>query len=312
MKILITGGAGYVGTTLTPLLLDHGHKVTVFDNLMYGGAPLLPFFRNPNFEFIKGDIRDKDMLRQAVSDKDIIVHLAAIVGFPACRENPDLAKEVNVRGTQNLAEAVSKHQYVLFASTGSNYGALTELTDHVCTEESALHPLSIYGKTKTEAEIIMMHRTTCTAFRFATAFGVSPRLRLDLLINEFTYQAVKQKYLVVYESNFMRTFIHVYDMARSFLHAIENMDKMKGQIYNMGSENLNCSKKQISEIIAKETGAYVHYADVGEDADKRNYIVSYKKIRATGFNTTITLEEGIKGLVKALKIINIFNPYSNN
>jgi nucleoside-diphosphate-sugar epimerase len=300
MKILVTGGAGYIGTTLVPLLLEKGHHVTVFDNLMYTGEPLLPFLRIPNFEFVKGDVRDKEALKKVIEGKDVIIHLAAIVGFPACRENPELARAVNVDGAKNVSVLTKPDQFVIYASTGSNYGALL---DKVCTEETPLNPLSVYGKTKTEAERILMESNKCIGFRFATAFGISPRLRLDLLINEFTYEAVKRKYLVVYESNFMRTFIHVQDIARAINFAVENREKMSGQIYNVGGDDLNYSKKQICEILVKETGAYVYYADIGEDADKRNYIVSYKKVRDLGFTPTISVEKGISEMVKAFGII---------
>jgi nucleoside-diphosphate-sugar epimerase len=309
MKILITGGAGYIGTTLTPLLLERGYEVTVLDSLMFGGVPIIPFFRYKNFNFIKGDIRDKQLMENAVKDKDIIIHLAAIVGFPACRENPALAESVNVDGTRILSELVSPDQFVLFGSTGSNYGALV---DEVCTEETPLNPLSIYGKTKTAAEKILTDSANCTAYRFATAFGSSPRLRLDLLINEFTYQAVRQKYLVVYESNFMRTFIDVHDIARSFLFAIDHYFQMKGQVYNVGGNNMNFSKKEICEIISKHTGAYIHYADIGEDADKRNYVVSYDKIKNLGYETSISIEEGVKSLVRVMDTVKIINFHINS
>jgi len=308
MKILITGGAGYIGTKLIPMLLERGHDVTVFDKLIFSGDVLIPFFSNKNFYFIKGDVRDKEQLKAVCYDKDIIIHLAAIVGFPACRENPELAKSTNVGGAETLASVIHKDQRLLLSSTGSNYGALV---DEICTEETPLNPLSIYGKTKTEAERILMNSATCVAYRFATAFGVAPRLRLDLLVNEFTYQAEKQKYLVIYEANFMRTFIHVYDIAKSFVFAIDNFDKMKGEVYNVGGDNMNYSKREICEILIKETGTHVHYAEVGEDADKRNYVVSYKKINDVGFYTTISVEDGIKELIRVLPIIQTNNPYSN-
>lgn len=308
MKILVTGGAGYIGTTLVPKLLERGYDVTVYDRLMFGGTALFPFFKHKNFRFIKGDIRDKVSLSSACKDRDIIIHLAAIVGFPACSENPDLAESTNVHGTRALASILSRGQYVLFGSTGSNYGAVT---NGVCTEETPLNPLSIYGKTKTEAEQILLEDTNATAYRFATAFGLSPRLRLDLLINDLTYQAVKQKYLVVYESQFMRTFIHVQDIANSFLFAIDNHARMAGQVYNIGNDNMNYSKRQVCEMIVAETGAHVHYADVGEDADKRNYIVSYDKVKALGFTTTISVQEGIRELARAIPAIQIINPHSN-
>lgn len=308
MKILITGGSGYIGTALVPLLLERDYEVTVFDSLLFGGNALLPFFRNPKFSFVRGDVRDRNMLEAAMKGKDVIIHLAAIVGFPACRENPQLATTTNVDGTKNVAELAKKGQYLLIGSTGSNYG---ELEDELCTEETPLRPLTIYGKTKTEAEDIIMKTGQATAYRFATAFGVSPRLRLDLLINDLTYQAVRQKYIVIYESHFMRTFIHVHDIARSFLFAIDNKRRMLGEVYNTGDEKMNYSKRQICDIIVKKTGAYAHYAEVGEDADKRNYAVSYKKIRDVGYKTTINIDEGIDELVRALEAIKIQNPYSN-
>ncbi|MDO8571821.1 MAG: NAD(P)-dependent oxidoreductase [bacterium] len=308
VKILVTGGAGYIGTSLVPILLQRGYEVTILDTLMYGGTVLMPLFRCKDFHFIRGDIRDYNTVSDACQDKDIIIHLAAIVGFPACREDSELAHSTNVIGTRNIAKATQKGQYVLYSSTGSNYGAL--LND-ICTEETPLNPLSVYGKTKTEAEKIIMEETNCVAYRFATGFGVSPRLRLDLLINEFCYQAVKQKYLVVYESNHMRTFIHVNDMARAFLFAIDHISMMSGHVFNVGSEELNFSKRQIVELIAKETGAYVHYADIGEDSDKRNYVVSYKKLNDTGFQIENTIESGIKELIRALGAIKTTTPLTN-
>ncbi|MBX4192570.1 NAD(P)-dependent oxidoreductase [Candidatus Parcubacteria bacterium] len=308
MKVLVTGGAGYIGTSVVPLLLERGYDVTVFDCLMFGGTQILPFFRNPNFHFVKGDIRDKAALEAVVKGKNIIIHLAAIVGFPACRENPALAYSTNVEGTQNLADVITKDQYVLFGSTGSNYGSLV---DAICTEDTPLNPLSIYGKTKTEAERILMATGQATAYRFATAFGLSPRLRLDLLVNDLTYQGLKQKYMVIYEADFMRTFIHVYDIARSFLFAIDNRSKMQGHVYNVGNESMNFSKRHICDLIASKTGAYVHYADVGEDQDKRNYTVSYEKIRNVGFETTLTIEDGVDELIQALEVVKVHNPHAN-
>mgnify|MGYP005850046423 CR=1 FL=1 len=307
MKILVTGGAGYVGTTLVPQLLEKKYEVTVFDNLMFGGDYILPFFRFPNFHFVEGDIRDENAVCNVCKDADVIIHLAAIVGYPACRKEPELAKSVNVNGTRNIIKATSKNQLIIYASTGSNYGAVEE----ICTEETPLNPLSLYGQTKTLAEKMLMDDRTTIGYRFATAFGVSPRMRLDLLINDFTYKAITQGYIVVYESHFMRTFIHVQDMARAFLFAIENQDKMKNQIYNVGSEKMNRSKKDICEMIKSHVNFYVHYADIGEDQDKRNYVVSYKKINSLGFDTTISIDDGIKELTKALRVIKFKVPYTN-
>jgi nucleoside-diphosphate-sugar epimerase len=308
MKILVTGGAGYIGSVLTPMLLEKGHEVRVLDNLMYGGSTLLPHFRNPKFQFQRGDIRDRDAASTAMKDRDAVIHLAAIVGFPACRLHPDLAQTVNVDGTKVIADAAGKDRLVLFGSTGSNYGALV---DKICTEETPLQPLSVYGKTKTEAEQFLMDNCRAIAYRFATAFGVSPRLRLDLLVNEFVYTAIKMKYLVVYESHFMRTFIHVTDIARSFLFALDNNAKMRNQVYNIGSETMNFSKAEVCEMIKKKVDYYLHFADVGTDADKRNYVVSYKKINDLGYKTTISLEEGIDELARAAQAVEFKTPYTN-
>ena len=307
MKILITGGAGYVGTSLIPQLLAKEYKVTVYDNLLFGGDPVLPFFRNPNFTFVKGDIRDLALLKKATKDADVIIHLAAIVGFPACRKDPELAESVNINGTKNVIKASSKNQLIIFGSTGSNYGAVED----ICTEETPLNPLSLYGQTKTIAEKMLLEERTTIAWRFATAFGVSARLRLDLLINDFTYKAITQGYMVIYEKHFMRTFIHVHDMGRAFLFGIENHDQMKNNVYNVGSEKMNYSKEQICEMIKKRTEVYIHYADIDKDADKRNYIVNYDKINKLGYTTTIRVEDGIDELIRALQAIEYKTPYSN-
>ncbi len=308
MKVLVTGGAGYVGSTLVPMLLDKGHDVTVFDCLLHRGDVLIPFFRKSNFHFIKGDVRDDKAVFNACTGKDVVIHLAAIVGLPACAANPELAYQTNFEGSINVGRACQNGQYVLYGSTGSNYGAVPT---GVCTENTPLKPLSVYGTTKTDAEKYLMATTECTAFRFATAFGLSPRLRLDLMINDFTYTAVKQKCMIVYEAEYMRTFIHVHDMARAFVFAIEHRDVMQGQVYNVGSDTMNFSKKEICDIIHDDTGAYFHFAPVGKDGDQRNYVVSYKKVKELGYDTTITVQEGIKELVKALPVVKIHNPYAN-
>lgn len=307
MKVFVTGGAGYVGTGLIPQLLEQKHSVHVYDNLMFGGDQILPFFRHPNFQFTRGDIRDLPNLKKAVKDADVVIHLAAIVGYPACRKDPDLAKSVNVDGTRNVIEATSKDQLIIYGSTGSNYGTVED----VCTEETPLNPLSLYGQTKALAEKMILENRRAIAWRFATAFGVSARLRLDLLINDFTYKAFTQGYLVIYEKHFMRTFIHVHDMGRAFLFGIENQKKIVNNVFNVGSEKMNYSKEQICELIRKQTQAYIHYADVGEDADKRNYVVSYKKINDLGYDTTITVEQGIEEVAKVCQAIQFRNPYSN-
>lgn len=309
-SIFITGGAGYIGTSLIPLLLENNYIVTVYDSLIFdSGDKLLPFVAHPSFRFIKGDIRDISLLKQSVKGHDVVIHLAAYVGYGICRERGEAESyDVNTRATKDLLSVLSDDQYLLFGSTGSNYGEVLG----ICTEETPLNPLSIYGRTKTEAEKMVMSRENSTAYRFATAFGLSPRLRLDLLVNDLTYKALSQKYAVIYEAHFLRTFIHVRDIARSFLFAIENMSAMKGNIYNVGSDKMNFSKRDVCEIIRKKvTDALFHYADFGEDVDKRNYQVSYQKINKIGFTTTITIEEGIDELIKAFPLIRIKSFYHN-
>ncbi len=307
MKILVTGGAGYIGTALIPKLLERGDEVTVIDNLLFGGNPILPFFRYSNFKFVKGDVRDERLMKENIRSMDMILHLAAIVGYPACRKEPELAKSVNIDATKIISKLVSNEQVVLYGSTGSNYGAVEE----ICTEDTPLNPLSLYGQTKTFAENYLLENNTAIAYRFATAFGVSPRLRLDLLINDFTYKAITQGYVVVYESHFMRTFIHVHDIARAWIFAIDNYEIMKNNVFNIGSNNMNYNKKQICEIIEQKTGAYFHYADIGEDADKRNYVVSYDKIKELGYSTTINVEDGVDELIKCIEAIDYKTPYTN-
>jgi nucleoside-diphosphate-sugar epimerase len=309
-SIFITGGAGYIGTTLIPLLLAQEYEVTVYDSLMFNnGDKLLPYITNPNFTFIEGDVRDANKLAHHIKGHDIVIHLAALVGFPICREKGEQeSHNVNVVGTQNVIDAITPDQYLLFGSTGSNYGEVLD----VCTEETPLNPLSIYGRTKTDAEHLVLARDNSTAFRFATAFGVSPRLRLDLLVNDLTYKSLTEGYAVIYESHFMRTFIHVRDIARVFLFAIDNHEQMKNNVYNVGSNNMNFSKKDVCELIkTKISDSYFNYADVGQDADKRNYVVSYEKINKLGFDTTISLETGIDELIKTIPLIKMSNPYFN-
>jgi nucleoside-diphosphate-sugar epimerase len=309
-KIFITGGAGYIGTTLIPMLLEEGFKVTVYDSLMFNnGNKLLPYIPNKNFEFIKGDIRNEELLKNSMVGHDIVIHLAALVGFPLCREaGEDEAYSVNTNGTDIVIRNMDKDQYLLFGSTGSNYGEVLG----VCTEETPLNPLSIYGRTKTEAETKVMERPNSTAFRFATAFGSAPRLRLDLLVNDLTYKAYKEGYAVIYESHFLRTFIHVKDIARVFLFAIHNQEDMKDNVYNVGSDKMNYSKKEVCELINKELpNTYFNYADVGEDADKRNYKVSYNKISKLGFDTTVSVTDGIKEVIKSMSLIKINSEYHN-
>lgn len=307
-RILITGGAGYVGIPTVSLLLEKGYKVRVFDNLSWGGGVLLPFLGNPDFSFVKGDICKKEELKPAFRGIDAVIHLAAIVGFPACRKFPQLSREINVGGTQNVVNLAKKKIPVIFSSTGSTYGKIIE---RFCTETTPLNPLSHYGKQKVTAENIVKRNKKFVIYRFATAFGVAPRFRLDLLINEFTLKAVAEKTLMVYDKDFMRTFIHVRDMARSFLFALENYDKMEGEVYNVGDEKLNISKEGVATLLQKYVDFHLHFVDEGYDLDQRDYVVDYSKIKKIGYRTTIGFEEGIKELIKACDVIDVRNPYSN-
>ena len=300
-KILITGGAGYIGTELTKLLLESGYSVTVFDRLMYDGAVLIPFFSDSNFEFVKGDILDENALAEVMKGKDVVIHLAAVVGYFACDRNKQLSTDINVKGTQNVLNAISGDQLLLFGSTGSNYGVV----DGICVETTPLNPSTLYGRTKTEAEdLVMDQHKNSIAYRFATAFGVSPRLRMDLLINDLAYKAVTEGALVIYQSGAMRTFIHVRDMAMSFLFAIVNHDKMSGQVYNCGSNKLNYSKRDVCDMIKDKTGCYIHYNDFDYDKDNRDYEVSYDKLHDLGFDVTVSVDEGIDELLKVYNVLN--------
>jgi nucleoside-diphosphate-sugar epimerase len=310
MKVLITGGAGYVGSLLVPELMQQGHEVRVLDNLMYGQLSLLHCFIDGKFEFIRGDVRDKDAVRKAAQGVDHIVHLAAIVGEPACRKDERLAWEVNVQGTINVVECRRPSQGLICASTGSNYGAV----DGVCTEETPLNPLSTYGITKTEAETHVLRSGNAIVYRFATGFGLSPRLRMDLMINDFAFQAVKNGSLIVYEKGFRRTFIHVRDMVRALVFAVENYDRLVGEVgdvFNVGNETMNYTKEQVALKIRDRVDFWLHFADVGSDPDKRDYDVSYDKIRSKGFEIEIGLEQGIHELIEGCRMVSLRNPFSN-
>ncbi|MFQ5881343.1 MAG: NAD-dependent epimerase/dehydratase family protein [Candidatus Methylomirabilales bacterium] len=308
MRILVTGGAGYVGSVLVHMLLGQGYSVRVLDNLMYGGRGLLPCFADRRFEFIRGDIREEEPVRGALDGVDLIIHLAAIVGFPACKKDPRLAEEVNVLGTKNLDRLRSRDQLMIFASTGSNYGAVA---GDLCTEESPLSPLTVYGQTKTEAERYLLDSGNAICLRFATAFGVSNRMRLDLLINDFVYRAIRERNLIIYEKSYKRSFIHVRDMGRSFVFAIEQADRMRDNAYNVGSESMNYSKEDVALKIRERIEFYLHFADIGRDEDQRNYEVSYEKIRRLGFSTTLGVDEGIDELIRALQVVEVKNEFLN-
>ena len=310
-KILVTGGAGYIGSVLVPMLLDDGHEVTIYDNLLHGGQGILPNFNRKNFTFIKGDVRDEQSLRRVLRKPDVVIHLAAIVGYPACKRDPQLARQVNRDASEFIGDTMSPEQLLIYASTGSNYG---HVADGVCTEETPLRPISVYGQTKTAAEQYFLSGKPGNAvvYRFATAFGISPRMRLDLLINDFAYKVVKENYLLLYEAEFKRTFIEVGDIARGLRFAISHADVMKNQAFNVGSDDMNFSKRDIAEKLKRYRPDYVlHIADAGHDEDQRNYVVSYEKISKLGVMTTVSVDEGLDRLVRAMSVIEIPKPYSN-
>jgi len=308
MRILVTGGAGYVGSTLVPMLLEQGHKVRVYDSLKFGGHGLLPCCQNRTFELMKGDVCDPSGLKKALDGVDAVVHLAAIVGYPACKKEPQVAQTTNVEGTRNLLNLRKADQKVIFASTGSIYGSIP---DYVCNENTPTTPITLYGETKLTAEKMILDAGNSVAYRYATAFGVSNRMRLDLMPNDFTYQAVKNRNLIVYEGGFKRTFIHVRDMARSIMFALDKWDTVKDDVYNVGHESMNFTKEEIARTVLKHVDYYLHFAEVGTDADQRNYEVSYEKIRAKGFETTIDMDRGIGELARACNLIEFQNPFAN-
>lgn len=298
MNAFITGAAGYVGSLLVDRLLARGAAVCAYDNLAYGVASLFPHFINPNFRLIKADIRDRDALVGAVREfrPDVIFHLAAIVGYPACARDPRLALEVNVHGTANLADAANGIP-VIFASTGSAYGKV----EGICTEETDCEPLSLYGQTKRGAELTLLKRGDAVVLRFATAFGLSHRLRLDLLPNDFAFQAVHNKQLIVYEPEYRRTFIHVQDMARALLFAFDGFERMRNETFNVGDESMNLTKRDVAEAILQKVDYYLHFADIGADVDQRDYEVSYEKIRGVGFRVEIDFDRGLGELIRAFE-----------
>jgi nucleoside-diphosphate-sugar epimerase len=300
VKVLITGGAGYVGSVVTGAFLDTGHQVTVLDSLVDGGQGLLGYAGSPDFQFQRGDVRDERAIRAAMAGQDVIVHLAAVVGFGACNADPRRAESINVEGTRTLLAARDPEQFFLYASTGSVYGAVRE---GLCHEGLDPQPLSVYGRTKLQAERLVVEAANCTAYRFATAFGMSPRMRVDLLVNGFVYDARLRGYVVIYDGAARRTFIHVRDMARAFLFAIEHAGEMDGQVYNCGAESLNHTKDEIVELLRERLRFEVFHGPVGADEDQRDYAVSYAKIEALGYRASVTMAEGLDELVRGVGLL---------
>jgi nucleoside-diphosphate-sugar epimerase len=301
-NVLVTGGAGYLGSTMVPDLLQLGHRVTVLDSFMYKQTSLNHVCHHTNFSVVKGDIRVESVMGPLIKKADIVIPLAALVGAPMCSQDPVGATTVNHDAIALMLKLLSKQQMVLMPTTNSAYG--TGDKNNFCTEESPLNPISLYAKEKVGIEKELLQRDNAISFRLATVFGMSPRMRIDLLVNDFTYRAVHDRFVVLFESSFKRNYVHVRDVSRVFQHAIANFDKMNGQIYNVGLSDANVSKKELCERIQKQVPDFVFLdAPVGKDPDQRNYIVSNAKIEATGFKPMYSLDMGISDLIKGYTMI---------
>ncbi len=310
-RVLITGGAGYLGSVIIEHLLEKGFHVACLDNLSYSQSSLFPLSKYQDFEFIFGDARDKNLLEKILPGFDIIIPLAAVVGMPACDRKPFDAKSINYEAVVLIDNLRAPHQKIIYPTTNSGYG--TKSGDVFCTEETPLEPISLYGETKVKSEKHLLNSAKPTiTLRLATVFGTSPRMRNDLLVNDFVWKAMSEGYIVIYEKDFKRNYIHIRDVARCFEHCIANFEKMKGQAYNVGLEDANLSKAELAEKIKKYLPKFeIVYKEVGQDPDKRNYIVSNKKILATGFVPKYSLDDGINELIKGYKILLKNIPYKN-
>ena len=302
VRILVTGGAGYLGSVLSERLLDVGHHVIVLDSLIYQQNSLFHLCADPRFEFVYGDARDEALIGRLVKDADVLIPLATIVGAPACDRDPLLARSVNLEAIRLLNRVRSSGQLIVYPTTNSGYG--TKTGDVFCTEETPLEPISLYGQTKTQAEQELLQSPNVVTLRLATVFGMSPRIRLDLLVNHFVYAAATDGYLVIFEKDFKRNYIHIRDVADCFLYCIENSNRMAGRAYNAGLDAANLSKQELALSIKKHVPKfYIHFAEVGSDPDKRNYIVSNQRLREAGFEAKRSLDEGIVELLKGYRMM---------
>jgi nucleoside-diphosphate-sugar epimerase len=309
MKILVTGGAGYIGSILVPDLLRDDYEVTIIDNFMYNQTSLLDCCFHQSLKLIRGDVRDRELVKRELKGADYILPLACLTGAPLCAQRPFDAQTVNYEAVKMILELKDRSQKIIFPTTNSGYGIGQKGVQ--CTEKSPLNPISLYGKLKVEIEKLILAEGNCVTLRLATVFGISPRMRLDLLVNDFTYRAVTDRVVVLFEPHFKRNYIHVRDVSKAFRHCLINFDKMKDQPYNVGLSDANLSKKELCLLIKKQVPEFqIIESEIGQDPDKRDYIVSNKKIESTGFIPGVSIEQGITELIKGYQIIRK-NAYSN-
>jgi nucleoside-diphosphate-sugar epimerase len=300
--VLVTGGAGYLGSILVPELLAAGHRVTVLDNFMYVQNSLAQLCAHPAFDVVNADARSAEALKPLVAKADVVLPLAALVGAPLCKRDPIGATSTNRDAIATLCRMLSREQYVIMPTTNSGYGIGEK--GKFCTEESPLRPVSLYGIDKVAAEKIVLERENSISLRLATVFGMAPRMRIDLLVNSFVHRAVTDRFIVLFEAHFKRNYVHIRDVARAFLHAMDNFETMRGGPYNVGLSNANLSKAELCELIKLQIPGFVYVeATVGEDPDKRDYIVSNAKIEATGYRPIHSLDDGIGELVKGYRML---------
>ena len=302
ISVLVTGGAGYLGSVLCQHLLQAGYQVTVLDSLIHGEQNLFHLCPNKNFEFVYGDVRNEEIMRHLLKSADVVIPLAAVVGASACDHDPYTAQSVNFEAIQMLLRLRSSQQLIVYPTTNSGYG--TKSGNVHCTEETPLEPISLYGKTKVQAEQEVLEAANTVTLRLATVFGTSPRMRLDLLVNHFVYAAVTDGFLVIFEKDFKRNYIHVGDVADCFIHCIKNAEQMCGRPYNAGLEAANLSKEELALKIKDHVPKfYLHFAAVGSDPDKRNYIVSNQRLKEAGFEAQRSLDDGIQELINGYKLM---------